>query len=152
MKKVLIIILVILVLIQFIPSGMPDNNLAAGQDIHDVIEVPENVSSIFKNACYDCHSQEVKYPWYSYIAPVSFLVARDIRVGREELDFSKWGELTKRKQIKVLNEISEEVEEGNMPMKIYPPLHPEAKLTQKDRDLIMGWTKLAAEWILENDQ
>ena len=152
MKKVLIIILVILVVIQFIPSGMPDNNLAAGQDIHDVIEVPENVSSIFKNACYDCHSQEVKYPWYSYIAPVSFLVARDIRVGREELDFSKWGELTKRKQIKVLNEISEEVEEGNMPMKIYPPLHPEAKLTQKDRDLIMGWTKLAAEWILENDQ
>ncbi|OQX80803.1 MAG: hypothetical protein B6D61_01550 [Bacteroidetes bacterium 4484_249] len=149
MKKVLIILILILLVIQFIPSGLPDNNPVAGQDIHDLISVPENVSLILRNACYDCHSQEVKYPWYSYVAPVSFLVARDIRVGREELDFSKWGELTKRKQIKLLSEISEDVEDGEMPMKIYPPLHPEARLTQEDIDLIIEWTEQTSEKILE---
>ncbi|MCD4663784.1 MAG: heme-binding domain-containing protein [Bacteroidales bacterium] len=149
MKKVLIIILVILVIIQFIPSGLPDNNPVAGQDIHDLIEVSEDVSLIFKNACYDCHSQEVIYPWYSYVAPVSFLVARDVKVGRAQLDFSLWGTLSKRKQLKALDEIAEEVNEGNMPLPIYPPLHPEAKLTQEDKDLIVEWVEQTSEKVLE---
>ena len=149
MKKVLIIILVILVIIQFIPSGLPDNNPVAGQDIHDLIEVSEDVSLIFKNACYDCHSQEVIYPWYSYVAPVSFLVARDVKVGRAQLDFSLWGTLSKRKQLKALDEIAEEVNEGNMPLPIYPPLHPEAKLTQEDKDLIVEWVEQISEKVLE---
>jgi len=149
MKKFLLILVGIIVILQFIPSGRPDNNPVAGQDIHNQIEVPVDVSVIFKNACYDCHSQEVRYPWYSYVAPVSFLVSRDVKVGRAQLDFSLWEDLSKRKQLKALDEIATEVKEGNMPLPIYPPLHPEAKLTQEDKDLVVAWVEDAAEKILE---
>ncbi len=136
-------------IIQFIPSGRPANQPVAGQDVFEIVEIPAEVGSLLKNACYDCHSQSVKYPWYSYVAPVSWLVARDVNMAREHLDFGKWGELTKRKQIKVLGEIAEEVEDRNMPMEIYIRMHSEAKLTDKQRELIINWSEQLAEKILE---
>ena len=136
-------------IIQFIPSGRPANQPVAGQDVFEIVEVPAEVGSLLKNACYDCHSQSVKYPWYSYVAPVSWLVARDVNMAREHLDFGKWGELTKRKQIKVLGEIAEEVEDRNMPMEIYIKMHSEANLTDKQRELIINWSEQLAEKILE---
>ncbi len=148
-KKILYVIIAILIVIQFVPSGRPENKPVEGSDIHEQMDVPEEVSSILKNACYDCHSQKVNYPWYASVAPVSFLVSRDVREGRKHLDFSLWAEIPLKKKLKVLAEIGEEVEEGDMPMPIYPPLHPEAKLTQEDRELILNWTEQAAEDILD---
>ena len=145
----LIILLVAFAIIQFIPSGRPANQPVAGQDVFEIVEIPAEVGSLLKNACYDCHSQSVKYPWYSYVAPVSWLVARDVNMAREHLDFGKWGELTKPKQIKVLGEIAEEVEDRNMPMEIYIRMHSEAKLTDKQRELIINWSEQLAEKILE---
>lgn len=149
MKKVFYIILAILVVIQFIPSGRTANQPEAGKDIHKHINIPDEVSTILRNACYDCHSQEVKYPWYSYVAPISFLVARDVNVGRENLDFSKWGDLKIRKQLKALDEISEEIKNENMPLPIYPPLHPEAKLSDDKRELMIQWAGAVAEGLLD---
>ncbi len=149
LKIILIVLLVAFVVIQFIPSSRPDNQPANGQDIFEITDIPSDIGLILKNACYDCHSQAVKYPWYSYVAPVSWLVARDVKMGREHLDFGKWGELTKRKQIKVLAEIAEEVEEGNMPMPIYINMHPEADLTDEQRKLIISWSEQLAEKIFE---
>lgn len=148
MKKILIISLIVLIVIQFIPSGRTVNQPVPGKDIHEVINVPDNISTMLKNACYDCHSQKVRYPWYSYVAPVSFLVARDVNVGREHLDFSNWGDLNKRKQLKVLDEIADEVKGEDMPLPIYPPLHPEAKLSDDDRNIIAQWAEETAENLL----
>jgi hypothetical protein len=149
-KKILYAILGILIVIQFVPSGRPDNKPVAGSDIHEQLNVPGEVSTILKNACYDCHSQEVKYLWYASVAPVSFLISRDVRKGRKHLDFSLWKEIPLKKKLKVLGEIGEEVEEGDMPLPIYPPLHPEAKLSQEDRELILSWTEQAADQVLDN--
>lgn len=102
-----------------------------------------------KNACYDCHSQSVKFPWYSYIAPVSWLVTRDINEGREHLDFSKWGGLSKRDKLKLLDKIGEEVSEENMPLKIYLIMHREAKLTLEERESIVKWAEQLAEIVIE---
>ena len=71
-------------------------------------------------------------------------------MGREHIDFGKWGELTKRKQIKALGEIAEEIEDGNMPMQIYITMHSEANLTDEQRALIVNWAEQLAEKILEN--
>ncbi len=154
MKKILRIVLIALltlfVIIQFIPSGRPANQPIVGQDIFEIIEIPAEVESLLKNACYDCHSQSVKYPWYSYVAPVSWLVARDVNMSREHIDFGNWGKLTKRKQIKALGEIAEEIEDGNMPMQIYITMHSEANLTTEQRALIVNWAEQLAEKILEN--
>jgi hypothetical protein len=149
MKKVIYILIAILVIIQFIPSGRTANQPEAGKDLHEHLEVTDEVSTLLRNACYDCHSQEVKYPWYSYVAPVSFLVARDVNIGREHLDFSNWGNLDIRKQLKALDEISDEIKNENMPLPIYPPLHPEARLTDKEREKIIRWAGEAAEYLLD---
>lgn len=153
MKKFIRILLIVLlaafVIVQFIPSGRPINQPVVGQDIFENQKIPPEVKTLLKNACYDCHSQAVRYPWYAYVAPVSWLVAKDVNRGREHLDFGKWGELSKRKQIKALGEIAEEVEDKNMPMQIYVNLHSEAKLTDEQRTLIISWSEQLAEKILE---
>jgi hypothetical protein len=153
MKKVLkigfFILLGIFVIIQLFPSGRQDNQPVIGQDLFEVAEIPDEIGVLLKTACYDCHSQSVRYPWYSYVAPVSWLVARDVNIGRENLDFGKWGSLSKRDQIKVLGEISDEVEDGFMPMQIYITMHSEADLTEQQREKIVAWTESFAEAILE---
>ena len=148
-RKILIIAVVLFVIIQFIPTGRPDNNPVPGKDILEIEDVPDEVATLLKTACYDCHSQQVTYPWYSYVAPVSFLVARDVREGREHLDFGHWGDLSKRKRIKALDDISETMESGEMPMKIYPIMHPEAKLTDAQREVIMSWCESCADKLFE---
>jgi len=148
-KKILYALLGVLIVIQFVPSGRPDNNPVAGSDIHEQMDVPGEVSTILKNACYDCHSQQSRFPWYAYVAPVSFLVSRDVREGREHLDFSLWKDIPLKKKLKAFDEIGEEVEAGDMPLPIYPPLHPKAKLSQEDRELIVNWTEQAANQVLE---
>lgn len=148
-KIILIVLSLVFVVIQLVPSGRPGNQLVDGQDIFEINDIPPDIGLLLKNACYDCHSQAVKYPWYSYVAPVSWLVVRDVKMGREHLDFGKWGELTKRKQIKVLTEIAEEVEEGNMPMPIYINMHSEADLTDEQRKLVISWSEQLAEKIFD---
>jgi hypothetical protein len=153
MKKVFRILLLVLVaifiIIQFIPYGKPSNQPLAGKDLFEVTELPQDVGIILKNACYDCHSQKVKFPWYSNVAPVAWLVARDIKEARENLDFSKWRDVSKKDKLKALDKIGEEVSEENMPMKIYTIMHPEARLTKAERDIVVKWAEDFAEKVFE---
>ena len=105
------------------------------------IEAPEKVMAILRTSCYDCHSNETKWPWYSYIAPASWLIADDVQVGRGHMNFSEWsGYNTKQKNHK-RKECGEEVEEGEMPLWFYIPLHPEANLSSEDIEIILAWSK-----------
>lgn len=149
LKLILLILLLILVIIQFIPSGMPENSQIEEYDFITENEVPSDIEDMLRTACFDCHSQEVKFPWYSYIAPVSWQVAKDINMGREHLDFSNWEQLSKRKKIKMLGEISDEVSLGSMPMSIYILMHKEANLSGEKRDRIVSWAESLAEKVLE---
>jgi hypothetical protein len=152
-KKLLKILLIILsgifIIIQFIPYGKPINQPSRGNDIFEMTELPKEVGTILKNTCYDCHSQLTKFPWYSSVAPISWLVASDINEGREHLDFSKWGDLSKKDKLKVLDKISEEVVEENMPLKKYSMVHSEARLTKTQRDIVVKWADGLAENIFE---
>jgi hypothetical protein len=155
MKKTLLIILIIIagafLLIQLIPSGMPENHPVKGEGLLEIAGVPAETEAILRAACFDCHSQEAKFPWYSHVAPVSWLVAKDINHGREKLDFSHWGKLSKREKLTALGEISEEVENENMPMPIYISMHPEADLTPEQRETIIQWAEDAAEALFGED-
>ena len=102
---------------------------------------PPDVKSVLKKACYDCHSNETVWPWYSNVAPVSWLVARDVNEGRKHLNFSVWESYEQKRKDKKLEEIGEEVSEGEMPMAIYVPLHPEAKLSDAEKKLLVDWAK-----------
>ena len=102
---------------------------------------PVEVQAIFQRACYDCHSNETQWPWYSYVAPMSFLIARDVTEGRRELNFSLWSQFNERRKARKLKEIVEQVEKGKMPQWYYVALHPDAKLSPADRDLIIKWAR-----------
>ena len=149
-KKVWIALLVIFIIIQLIPTGRPEVIKDNPNDLLLNNQVPTEAESMLRAACYDCHSNESIYPWYAYVAPVSFLVNRDIRVGREELNFSDWETFSKVDKAKLLDKIIEAVESEEMPMVIYPPLHPEAKLSTEDRKVLTDWAESFAESLFEN--
>jgi len=149
LKKLLYVLLAIFAVLQFIPSNRPDTIANNPADLIANNDIPLEMATMLKNACYDCHSNESKYPWYAYVSPVSYLINRDIREGRENLNFSNWENLEKTKKLKYLGEISEEVLDGEMPMKIYPPLHPEARLTDENRKALADWADGFAEQVFE---
>ena len=127
------IIILCLILIQFIPVNLSNPTIV------EDIPAPPPIKSILKRACYDCHSHETVWPWYSKIAPVSWLLAWDVHEGREELNFSNWGQYSEKKQSKKFKEIVEEIDEGEMPPWFYLPLHPEASLSLEDRQQLREW-------------
>lgn len=146
-RLLLLLILLILVGLQFTPTETPENLPVEGKDILVTADVPEDIKILLKNACYDCHSQHVRYPWYSYIAPVSWLVNRDVNMGRSHLDFSFWGDYSRREQLGLLDEIYTEIESGSMPMPIYSIMHKDARLAPEDIARLLEWTEHIGEEI-----
>jgi hypothetical protein len=103
--------------------------------------VSDELREVLRRSCYDCHSNETRWPWYAKIAPVSWLVAHDVHEAREEFNFSTWNRLDREKKRKVMHEIWEQVEDGEMPLGKYLLLHSEARLSDDDRSLIRDWTQ-----------
>jgi hypothetical protein len=142
----------VLLIIQFIPNDLPPgSNNNAGDIINSGI-VSQDVATLLRTSCYSCHSNETKYPWYSYVAPSSWLVNRDVRKARNEMNFSTWTDYDQRKMIRKLDDIATEVGEGHMPMPIYTLMHPSSKLSEEQRELIVSWTESAMDSILEDEE
>jgi len=129
-----ILFLIALIVIQFIP--VKRTNPASISEI----DAPADVKAIFRNSCFDCHSNETVWPWYSYVAPASWLLVSDVNEGRENLNFSNWGNLDRSKQTKLREEIWEEIREERMPLWQYRILHPGSKLSQEQKNLIRNWS------------
>jgi hypothetical protein len=104
------------------------------------VAAPGEVRLILRRACYDCHSNETVWPWYGRVAPMSWLVAYDVRKGREELNFSTWNRLGTREQTEAVRESWEKVEENEMPPWLYRLPHPGARLSSHDRSVLRAWS------------
>lgn len=109
------------------------------------VDAPAEVKSLLRRACYDCHSHETKWPWYSNVAPVSWVVAHHVDEGRRELNFSTWASYEPKKRAHKLEEAEELVQSGEMPMKGYVALHAEAKLTDAEMQTLLAWAKRRGE-------
>lgn len=149
LKVILWALLGLFVVIQVIPSGRPPNQPPEGYDFFKAVDAPAEIEQLLRTSCYDCHSEEVDYPWYAYVAPSSWLVSRDVKKGRSKLDFSRWADLSKKEKLKLAGEIADEVEEGAMPLPVYLLMHPNASLDQMEREMIIDWTEALAEKIFE---
>jgi hypothetical protein len=103
--------------------------------------IPPKVLTLIDNACRDCHSDATRYPWYSYVAPMSILVQQDVDVGRERLNLSKWDEYSSVRRQRSLSMMANQVQDGEMPLKTYTWLHRDAALSPADRELIFEWTQ-----------
>jgi mono/diheme cytochrome c family protein len=123
-------LLAALVAIQLVPYGRNHSNPPVGAE--PAWDSPET-RALFVRACADCHSNQTAWPWYSNIAPVSWLITRDVVEGREKLNISAWGQ-----QRNEADEAAETVREGEMPLWFYVPLHPEARLSPAEREQLIA--------------
>jgi hypothetical protein len=121
------------VLIQFIPSHREN------PPVETEVAAPAEVRAILRRACYDCHSNETVWPWYAHVAPVSWLIERDVREGRREANFSTWNRNDARRQARKWKEIREQVEKKEMPPWIYTTVHGEARLSEADSRALLDW-------------
>ncbi|RUM43608.1 MAG: cytochrome C [Hydrogenimonas sp.] len=113
------------------------------------IKAPADVKAIFQRSCYDCHSNQTKWPWYSHIAPMKWFIARDVNVGRQWLNFSEWERYDEKKKQKLKEMIFMAVGMA-MPLGLYVQAHPEAKLSDKDREIIRQWTGVDPEDVMNH--
>lgn len=146
-KRIAYFLLLGLIIIQFFPGEKPAVSTDNPGDIHNEVLVNPEVSGILKAACYDCHSNETKYPWYASVAPVSWLVIHDTNEGRDELNFSEWATYSAKRKHHKLEEVIEMVEEGEMPLAVYNITHPEGRLTDAQMEALISWAKARMEEI-----
>lgn len=138
-KKILIVLLIAFIGMQFFridktnPEFNPENDLIA------ITNPSEEVASMLKSACYDCHSSESKYPWYTNIAPVSWLIEDHIVEGREHFNFSNWGTYSAEDQEEIAEESAEELEEGEMPLSGYTMMHSDADFTPEQKEKLISF-------------
>jgi hypothetical protein len=114
----------------------PASDPAASFEV--VVKPPAPAAAVVKRSCSDCHSNETKWPWYSVVAPASWLVARDVREGRAHMNLSQWNIYGPEMSRLRMKAICEEVTEGNMPPKYYTPLHRDSRLTAADVGALCG--------------
>ena len=113
----------------------------AGAPLLEGAEVPGEVRSLIDRSCRDCHSDRTRYPWYSYVAPVSILVGRDVKAGRARLNFSHWDEYTLTRRLRFLSDIANQVEEREMPLSLYTAIHRDARLSDEQIQAVFRWTQ-----------
>lgn len=139
LKNSLLTIFILLIIFQFFRIDKTNPPLDAANDIAVVAQMPAELHTLIKASCYDCHSNEVKYPWYTNVAPLSWWIKHHINEGREELNFSEWGTYKSRRIDKKLKECAEMLEEGEMPLSSYTIIHGEAKLSEAQKAQLIAW-------------
>jgi hypothetical protein len=138
-KNITLGFVVLLIVFQFFRIDKTNKNSAPEKDILQITNPDIEISNILKNSCYDCHSNQVTYPWYTNVAPISWWIKHHINEGSHHLNFSEWGDYSSRKADHKLKECAEMVEEGEMPMTSYTIIHRNATLSKEQQTLLVTW-------------
>lgn len=138
-KTIFLILLILLILIQLIRVDQTNPESKNESNYFVVASVPTQVQSIMQESCYDCHSNQTVYPWYSKVAPASWFMNNHIKEARGKINFSEWDKYTAEDQVKILEECIEVIEENEMPLKSYILIHPQAKLSEEEKDALLNW-------------
>jgi Haem-binding domain len=119
----------------------PSKSDKAGEPILAGAQVDPPVLAILERSCQDCHSEKTYYPWYSYVAPFSWLIENDVSGGRRHLNFSEWQQYSLQRRERLLSEIANQVKDRDMPLTQYTLIHRNAKLSDADVNAIFQWTQ-----------
>ena len=135
------------VVMQFIRPERSNPPVDPARALEAHVAVPDEVARILERSCQDCHTHKTRWPWYSQVAPGSWLLARDVSQARDELNFSEWDNYDEESAAEQLEEICEQVKVGEMPLRPYTWLHPGAKLSSADVEKLCAWTERAGHEI-----
>ncbi len=135
-KWVLAVLIVLFGLLQLVQPER--TNPPIQSDFLTVTKAPAQVVTMFNAACYDCHSNATRWPWYSYVAPMSWQIAQDVSHGRKHVNLSEWPatpDLARKK----IEDMSDEIDDGDMPLGKYTMIHKDARLTADQRSELTQW-------------
>ncbi len=148
LKKTGIFLVLILLISQFFAPEKNEGNIDSVSAFIAETNPPEEVMKILQTSCYDCHSSKTIYPWYNNITPINYWLAHHVKEGKQHLNFSKWNEYSIKKKAHKIDELYEEVEEGEMPLKSYTWTHSEANLTAQQINAVVNWgQKVQADYL-----
>lgn len=140
-QKATVFLLGAIIIIQLFQIEKSNPPIVKQKDFVELTNPPADLKTLIKEACYDCHSYETKYPWYTYVAPLNWWIGHHINEGREHLNFSEWGDYPYDRQLHKLEEFYEEVEEGEMPLTSYTLVHANARLSEDNVAKMVAWVK-----------
>lgn len=139
-KKIGMGLVMLLLAIQFV---RPAKNVAEGLAATDISLVypamPQEIHTLLQKKCYDCHSNNTAYPWYSYVQPIAWWMNSHVVEGKEHLNFSNFASYDKKKAEHKLEELVEVLTEGEMPLKSYTLIHREAIMSPEEVTTIRNW-------------
>ncbi len=138
-KIIAIVLLVVFVGIQFIPSSRNQSDSVPETDFMLVNDVAENIQNKLQVSCYDCHSNNTQYPWYNKVQPVAWFLEDHIKEGKAELNFNEWDSLSTRRKTSKLRSIIKQIENGEMPLDSYTFIHRDAKFSEAEAEEIINW-------------
>ena len=150
-KKIVAALGVLFIAIQFMQPAPNKSGQALPTDFATIYQVPANLEGVLQNACYDCHSNNTNYPWYSNIQPMAWMMARHIKNGKEKLNFSDFGSNSTRKQISKLKGIANQIKDDEMPVASYKAMHKKANLSKEEKILIIDWMNKTADSLSANN-
>lgn len=145
LKKIVLILVIVFAVIQFIQPTHNKSGQVLPTDFTKIYALPTNVQTILQSACYDCHSNNTNYPWYSNIQPMAWMMKRHIDNGKEKLNFSEFGSYSTRRQISKLKGIAGQIKVDAMPISSYKMMHGKANLTKEEKGIIMAWMNKTAD-------
>ena len=144
-KKLGFGLLIGFVAIQFIQPAQNTSNAVLPTDIQKIYLVPGRVVSVLQISCYDCHSNNTHYPWYSFMQPGAWLMASHIKEGKADLNFSEFGAYSSRRQQSKLQAIANSIKDKTMPIWSYTLIHKNAKLSEENKVLLLDWIKITKD-------
>ena len=150
LKHSLALIIILLIVIQFVQPSKNNGSAQSTTDITKAVQVPDTVMSLLKTACYDCHSDSTRYPWYNHITPVNWWLRNHINEGKRHLNYTEFNTGTFKRRMRRLDETAEQVEKHEMPISSYLWIHQDARLSDAQRKLIIDWAKSAQQKILQD--
>ena len=134
-----VIVVAVVLAIQFIPVERNVSTVPAGQSFERTEKVPANVAAILKVSCYDCHSNNSRYPWYSELQPGAWFMAQHIKKGRDELNFDEFNNYSKRRKKAKIKSIISQIEKDEMPLKSYRMMHGNARLSADEKKELLDF-------------
>ena len=134
-----VLVVAIVLVIQVIPVERNVSTVPPGQSFEKTEKVPANVAAILKVSCYDCHSNNTRYPWYSELQPGAWFMARHIKKGKEELNFDEFNAYSKRRKKAKITSIISQIEKEEMPLKSYLMLHSSARLSADEKKELLDF-------------
>ena len=144
-KKIVAILVIVIIVIQFIQPAHNKSKLLLATDFTNVYSVPLDVQTILHTACYDCHSNNTNYPWYSGVQPMAWIMRRHITNGKEGLNFSEFRNYPARRKLSKLKAIANQVKDDEMPLSSYKIMHKNARMNAVQIKIILDWMDAKAD-------